>query len=184
MTMARVARNLPTGTMRIKQVLTIAAGGFLGGTAAAVALLGIPVKNLFSSLLCSRIPYGPEIDQVLAVEAKRVRALLNADIAALDQITAQDYVHVESNGRRRSRSEFLDGLARSEYRFESFVIDENHVRIVGPVAIVTGCYHNEIRTREGLQPAKYARHIRVYVKDGGRWRNIAHQATQVPDRAP
>ena len=172
--------------MRIKPGLTIATGGFLGGVVATVALLRIPVKRVFSSILHPRMrtPAGPEIKQVLAVEAMRVQALLDADIAVLDQITAQDYVHVESNGRRRSKTEFLDGLARSEYRFESFVIDENRVRIVGPVAIVTGCYHNDIRTRDGLQPTKYARHIRVYVKDGGRWRNIAHQATQIPPHAP
>lgn len=170
--------------MRIQQVLTIAAGGFLGGMAVAGALLRMPVKGAHSSLLRLRVPYEPEVGEVLAVEASRVRALLNADIALLDQITARDYVHVESNGRRRSKTEFLDGLARFEFRFESFVIDENHVRIVGSVAIVTGCYHNEIRTREGLQPVKYARHIRVYVKDDGRWQNVAHQATQIPDHAP
>lgn len=172
--------------MRILRDLTIATGGFLGGVIATVALLRIPVKHVFSSVLHRRMRTfnGSEVEQVLAVEAMRVRALLNADIALLDRITAQDYVHVESNGRRRSKTEFLDGLARSEYRFESFVIDENRVRIVGPVAIVTGCYHNDIRTREGLQPTKYARHIRVYVKDGGLWRNVAHQATQIPHHAP
>jgi len=170
--------------MRIQQVLTIAAGGFLGGMAAACAFLRIPVKNAHSPRLRLRAPYRPEVDEVLAVEAMRVRALLNADLAVLDRITARDYVHVDSNGRRRSKTEFLDGLARSEFRFESLAIDENHVRIAGPVAIVTGCYHNEIRTREGLQPVKHARHIRVYVKDGGLWRNIAHQATQIPHNTP
>jgi ketosteroid isomerase-like protein len=169
--------------MRIKRVLTIVAGGFLGGAAATIMLVRIPVKNVFYSVLRLRTPDGADVEQVLAVEAMRVRALLNADIAALDQITAQDYVHVETNGRRRSKTEFLNGLAQSEYRFESFVIDENHVRIAGPVAIVTGCYHNEIRTRKGLQPTKYARHIRVYMRDNGLWRNIAHQATQIPDPA-
>jgi hypothetical protein len=170
--------------MRMKRFWAIAAGSFLGGVVATVALLRIPVRNIFPLVLRLRTPDQLEVEQVLAVEAMRVRALLNADIATLDQITAQDYVHVESNGRRRSKTEFLDSLARSEYQFESFVIDENYVRMVGPVAIVTGCYHNDIRTREGLQPTKYARHIRVYVKDGDLWRNIAHQATQIPHQAP
>jgi ketosteroid isomerase-like protein len=167
----------------MKRILTIAAGGFLGGVVAAVALLRIPVRNVFSLVLRLRTSDHLEVEQVLAVEAARVRALLNADIATLDQITTQDYVHVESNGRRRSKTEFLDGLARSEYRFENFVIDENSVQIIGPVAIVTGRYHNDIRTREGLQPTKYARHIRVYVKHDGLWRNVAHQATQIPNHA-
>jgi hypothetical protein len=114
----------------------------------------------------------------------RVRALLNADLATLDRITAENYVHVESNGRCRSKTEFLDGLVRSEYRFQSFVIDENSVQIVGPVAVVTGRYHNNICTRKGLQPTKYARHIRVYVKNDGVWLNVAHQATEIQTHAP
>jgi ketosteroid isomerase-like protein len=168
----------------MKRFSAIAAGGFLGGVAATVALLRIPVRNIFPLVLRLRTPDQLEVEEVLAVEATRVRALLNADIATLDQITAQDYIHVESNGRRRSKTEFLDGLARSEYRFENFVIDENSVRIIGPVAIVTGRYHNDIRSREGLQPTKYARHIRVYVKNDGLWRNVAHQATQIPNHTP
>jgi len=170
--------------MRITRILTIATGGLLVTMAVAVALLRLPLRTVFFLVSRLRTPDGLEVEQVLAVEAARVQALLNADIAALDQITAQDYVHVESNGRHRSKTDFLDGLARSEYRFESFVIDENRVRIFGSVAIVTGCYHNQIRTRDGLHPIKYARHIRVYVKEHGHWRNVAHQATQIPHHAP
>lgn len=167
----------------MKRLSTIAAGSFVGGVVATVALFRIPVRDIFPLVLRLRTPDQLEVEQVLAVEAARVQALLNADIATLDEITAQDYVHIDSNGRRRSKTEFLDGLARSEYRFESFVIDENSVRIIGPVAIVTGRYHNDIRTREGLQPTKYARHIRVYVKNDGLWRNVAHQATRIPNHA-
>ena len=169
--------------MRMQQLLTIAAGGVVGGLLAAVALR-IPLKGISSAALRQRTPDKRDIEQVLALETIRVRALLDADLATLDRITAQDYVHVESNGRRRSKAEFLDGLARPDYRFETFVIDENHVQLVGPVAIVTGRYHNAIRTREGLRPAKYARHLRVYVKQGGSWQNVAHQATEIQTHTP
>lgn len=118
------------------------------------------------------------IQQIHAIEALRVKALVNADIATLDRITAENYIHVESSGRRRTKREFLDGFAHAEYRFESFVIDENQIQVFGATALVTGCYHNDIRTPDGLQPAKYARHIRVYVKNEDEWRNVAHQATE------
>ena len=167
----------------MKRALTIAAAGYLGGLVTAAALLRVALHKASPSPHDLRAPDEREVKQVLAVEAARVKALLEADIGTLDRITAQDYVHVESNGRHRSKSEFLDGLARAEYRFENFVIDENRVRIVGPVAIVTGRYHNDIRTREGLQPTKHARHIRVYVKRAGVWQNVAHQATQVQRHA-
>jgi ketosteroid isomerase-like protein len=116
--------------------------------------------------------------QVLAVEAARARALVDADVATLDRITSDDYVHVESTGKVRTKAQFLDGLRQGEYRFESFVVDENHVSIHGDTAVVTGSYHNVIRTRAGVQPVKHARHIRVYARRDGAWINVAHQATQ------
>ncbi|WP_157215783.1 nuclear transport factor 2 family protein [Flavisphingomonas formosensis] len=120
------------------------------------------------------------IAEILALDAARADALVRIDIAFLDRITSEDYTHVESSGHTRTKAEFLDGLREGAFRFETFAIDENHVRLFGDTAIVTGRYHNDIRTPAGLQPTKYARHIRVYVRRGGAWRNVAHQATEAP----
>lgn len=120
---------------------------------------------------------------VLAVETIRLKAMLEADTETLDRITGADYVHVESTGQIRTKAQFLEGLRNREYRFESFVIDENDVRILGAVALVTGRYHNVIETRAGIQPVKFARHLRLYALRNGEWINVAHQATAIaPDR--
>ncbi|MEU9348520.1 nuclear transport factor 2 family protein [Streptomyces sp. NPDC048278] len=124
-------------------------------------------------------------EDVLAVERRRAKAMVEADAATLAELTADSYTHVESSGVARTKEEFLRGLATGEYRFESFVVDENRVRVYGDTAVVTGRYHNDIRTPEGLQPTKYALHTRVYVKAHGRWLNVAHQATEArPERGP
>lgn len=120
-----------------------------------------------------------ETQDLLALDEARARALVSVDIAALERITGEDYVHVESSGKRRSKAEFIEGLRHGEYRFDSFTIDENAVSIYGDTAVLTGRYHNDIRTAAGLQPTKYARHIRVYVRRGDGWVNVAHQATAV-----
>ncbi len=116
---------------------------------------------------------------VLALEETRARAMVSADIVTLDRITADDYTHIESSGSIRNKAQFLATVARPDYRFDSFVIDENNVRVYDTTAVVTGRYHNAIRTPEGLQPVKHARHMRVWVQREGRWRNVAHQATAV-----
>lgn len=116
--------------------------------------------------------------QVLEIDQLRAEAMIEPDLPTLDRITAEDYTHVESSGKARSKAEFLDGLRRGEYRFVTFVIDENLVRVYGDVAVVTGRYHNDIITQQGRQPTKFARHIRVYVRRAGAWLNVAHQATE------
>jgi hypothetical protein len=117
--------------------------------------------------------------EVLAVEAVRLQAMLDGDVDMLDRITGADYVHVESTGQVRTKKEFLKGFENREYRFKSFVIEENDVNVLGSVAVVTGQYRNVIETPAGVQPVKHARHIRVYALLDGRWINVAHQATAI-----
>ena len=118
--------------------------------------------------------------RVLDVEAVRLQAMLDGDTDTLAQITGADYVHVESTGQVRTRDGFLEGFRNREYRFRSFVIDENTVTLLGSVAVVTGRYHNVIETPAGVQPVKYARHMRIYALRDGEWINVAHQATAIP----
>jgi hypothetical protein len=118
--------------------------------------------------------------EVLEIDKARADALVRADVEMLRRVMSEDYTHVESTGRMRDKTDFLEGLRRGDYRFESFVIDENQVRFFGNTAIVTGSYHNDIRTPVGLMPTKYARHLRVYVRRDSTWQNVAHQATEVP----
>ena len=121
--------------------------------------------------------------EILALDAARAEALVRADVGFLAALTADDYTHVESTGTARDKRAFLDGLQSGLYRFESFVITENAVRLFGATAVVTGRYHNQIRTPAGLQPVKHARHLRVYVRRDGLWRNVAHQATEIREPA-
>jgi hypothetical protein len=117
--------------------------------------------------------------EVLAADARRIDALVAADLATLDELTAEDYTHVETNGGLRSKAQFLALVGQPDLRFVSWTIDENHVRIFGDVAIVSGRYRNVVRTAAGVQPEKHARHLRVWVRRDGAWRNVAHQATRL-----
>ncbi|MCJ2187925.1 nuclear transport factor 2 family protein [Novosphingobium beihaiensis] len=124
-------------------------------------------------------PAGATQAGVLAVEAVRLKAMLEGDVETLRRMTGDDYVHVESTGQVRTKEEFLAGFKDREYRFVSFVIEENHVNLMGNVAVVTGRYRNVIETPAGVQPVKYARHVRVYAFRGGEWINVTHQATAI-----
>ena len=124
------------------------------------------------------------LSDILALEAERCLALVAADVSTLDRITAEDYTHVETGGGTRNKAQFLAAMSRPEVRFSSWVIEENQVRVYGDTAVVTGRYHNTLCTADGEQPAKHARHIRVYVRRDGRWQNVAHQATLLAQPPP
>ena len=119
------------------------------------------------------------IAELLRIDLQRAKSLVDADIAFLDQITGANYVHVESTGKLRTKREFLETVAQPDFRFEEFVIDENNVQLYGEIAVLTGRYHNKIRTDLGFRFTKHARHTRVYIFEEGRWLNVAHQATEI-----
>jgi hypothetical protein len=118
-------------------------------------------------------------DAVAAVEQRRIDALIAADINVLDDIIDEHCTHIESNGTSRTKAAFLADVAKREFSFDLFEIEENHIRIFGDTAVVAGTYRNIVRVRGNANPVKHARHLRVYVNRGGSWKLIAHQATEI-----
>jgi hypothetical protein len=122
-------------------------------------------------------------DAVAAVEQRRSDALIASDIDALDEIIDAQCTHIESNGTSRTKAEFLEDVAKREFSFDLFEIEENQIRIFGETAVVAGTYRNIVRVRGQSNPMKHARHLRVYVHRGGSWKLVAHQATEIAPRS-
>ena len=118
-------------------------------------------------------------DAVAAVEQRRIDALLTSDVNALDEIIDAHCTHIESNGTSRTKAAFLEDVAKREFSFDLFEIEENHIRIFGDTAVVAGTYRNIVRVRGHPNPVKHARHLRVYVNRSGSWKLVAHQATEI-----
>jgi hypothetical protein len=74
-------------------------------------------------------------------------------------------------------------VAKREFSFDLFEIEENHIRLFGDMAVVAGTYRNIVRVRGQAQPVKHARHLRVYVHRGDGWKLVAHQATEIASRS-
>ncbi len=122
---------------------------------------------------------GPATAGVREAERLRAQALSQRDIDALRRLISGDYYHVESNGRVRTKTEFLQALARDEYRIRNYGIEEMEIRLVddGGTAIVTGTY----RTIPMDQPATAlrGRYVRIWTRSAEGWRVALHQGTQI-----
>lgn len=116
---------------------------------------------------------------VREAERQRAQALVQRDIDALRRLISGDYYHVESNGRVRTKTEFLQALARDEYRIRNYGVEEMEIRLVddGGTAIVTGTY----RSVPMDQPATTlrGRYVRIWTRYPEGWRVGLHQGTQI-----
>ncbi len=122
-------------------------------------------------------------DAVAALEQRRIDALLASDINALDAIIDEQCTHIESNATSRTKATFLQDVVSRAFAFDLLEIEENHIRIFGETAVVTGTYSNSVRVQGKPNPMKHARHLRVYMHRGGSWKLVAHQATEIAPRA-
>ncbi|RWQ34499.1 MAG: nuclear transport factor 2 family protein [Mesorhizobium sp.] len=145
---------------------------------AAIASLCLPI-SLAVAQPVSQQCVNSEVakKEVLELDSMRIDALLRNDVEFLEEITADDYSHVESSGGARNKSQFIAGRRGERALFSTFVIDENKATIY--CNVVVGRYHNAHRTSGGSSVVKRARHLRVYVHENGQWRNVAHQATEI-----
>ena len=122
---------------------------------------------------------------VREAERQRAQALGQRDIDLLRRLISGDYYHVESNGRVRSKTEFLQALARNEFRIPHYGPDDMEINLLdkGSTAIVTGTYRAGVQEPAAGHPVR-GRYVRIWTRHPEGWRNSLHQSTQIRPAAP
>ncbi|MDH2435851.1 nuclear transport factor 2 family protein [Pokkaliibacter sp. MBI-7] len=122
----------------------------------------------------------PDAEQhadIIAFEQARQRALITADRVALQQLLADDLTHIHSTGMVHGKQELLDHVER----MGGFIAIERgplHIRVEGPVAIITGTTLNTVRLRETGEPVTLDGFSTLILRRAGhRWQVVLSQLT-------
>jgi len=116
-------------------------------------------------------------EEIRQLEARRLRAMMDADTAALDRILGDDLTYTHSNGAVDTKASFLAVLKSGKLKYES-VSTDGQVRVQGDTAVVTG--RGAMKVRAGDRQLDMAvRFTDVYVKRDGHWQMIAWQSTRI-----
>ncbi len=99
------------------------------------------------------------------------RALMAADIEALAQIFANDYVQYDPSGESFTRQQVLENLRASTVRYPSIVSTGRHIRMFGDFAIVHGSEDDTVESNGQRFPARYL-YMDVVVRRNGRWQIV------------
>jgi len=121
-----------------------------------------------------------DVAAIRAAEQRRAQAVSNRDVATLRQLISRDYYHVETRGRARTRTEFLQLLTRDEYEFRSYEVDDTEIRLLdnGQAALVTGRYQAAGQGADGPRELR-GRYVRMWVLGPDGWRNTMQQTTEI-----
>jgi ketosteroid isomerase-like protein len=105
-------------------------------------------------------------------------AVVNADIAFLERVLHQNYVHYGQRGTVENRAQYLKNRKTGRVDFESLSADEIKIRLYGDVAIVT--YRSTAKGKDQQGEIDFQRSLsRVFVRRDGRWQQVHSQATLI-----
>lgn len=135
------------------------------------------VASLFSgSVYAAKISTTVQ-QEIATIEQQRLSALLNNDVAKLQQIIHPDAVHITTDGTRRTTTQWLATRNKAKHTFSAFTLNPDTVyRVFNNIVIVDGTYTN---INQRTKQSKLGRYTRAYQKVGTQWKMITHQATKL-----
>ncbi|QBQ98745.1 nuclear transport factor 2 family protein [Paraburkholderia pallida] len=118
-------------------------------------------------------------DEIARLERARCRALVEADLATLGELVADDVVHVHANGKTDDKPTYLAAVS-TQIRFLSATREGLDVRVYGDIAVATGPLRQSIE----LMPAGQRMEMsimttQVWRRQMNAWQQVSFQATNL-----
>ena len=123
---------------------------------------------------------SPQAAEVLAAEKARTVALEHSDVAALEQIMADDVTYIHASGKVDTKKSYLDAIRSGQLHYISWQPKSLNVRVVGNAAVIDGEYTVRVSDLR-VQPTPFDISIfilTVYERRNGHWQQIAWQSTR------
>jgi ketosteroid isomerase-like protein len=118
--------------------------------------------------------------EIRMLEDRRWRAMIEVDVATLDQLLSGELVHNHSSARVDAKSGILNGLKAGQWVYRHVERIEEHIKVFVDTARVTGQVRLTIDNANGLTQIYNNRFLNIWIKRSGEWRMIAWQATPIP----
>ena len=116
-------------------------------------------------------------DEIRGLEDERFRAMVAADVAALERLLGDELVYTHSNASVDTKASLIESI-RTRRPYQKIESPEREVRLFGDSAVVSGRARIELG---GPTPRVLnARYTDVWVKGSSGWQMVAWQSTPIP----
>ena len=106
------------------------------------------------------------------------KAMMAADKAKLEALTADQLSYGHSSGRVETKAEFVGVIAGKKTIYKSITLSNPSVAVVGNNAIARHIFAAEVEAGGQASSPKIGV-MQVWVKDGGGWKLLARQAFRI-----
>jgi len=115
--------------------------------------------------------------EILAVEDRRQRALIDGDLETLDALFDEELVHIHAPGLTHTKAQLLEHVG-TRRAYLDMSRGELSIRTVGDVVIMTGPITNRLRNPDGSERTLSGVATQVLRRGAdGAWRFVSFQMT-------
>jgi len=115
--------------------------------------------------------------EILDVEKRRCRALLDVDMETLDDLYDESIIHIHAPGLVHDKTQLMDHVSGRRAYLE-ISRGELAIRVIGDVAVMTGRVVNRLSSPDGSERIVAGPVTQVLRRcDDGAWRFISFQMT-------
>jgi uncharacterized protein (TIGR02246 family) len=151
--------------------------GFMAMTMLAGCLLATPLASARGQKM-GEAKAGSAEEQIKALQAKTVEALLKGDTNFFEKYYADDALIIHSPGTVFTKAQEIEYLKSGALKYDSYDVRDQKARIYGNTAVV-----NILVSTKGVIASKpFSGDFRVtwvWVKLDGTWKFVSYQITKV-----
>jgi ketosteroid isomerase-like protein len=122
---------------------------------------------------------GVSVEQeIRALEALRIEAILKGDTSFFEKYCADDYMAIRGDGKLSTKAQEIENFKAGTTKYESIDEHELKIRIYGDTAVANA--RSSIKaTINGWPYSGDVRNTRVWVKQKGNWKLVTFHATRI-----
>jgi ketosteroid isomerase-like protein len=126
------------------------------------------------------LPPGPE-GELRKADERRLQALVDADVPALQALLADDVRYVHADGRVDTKYVLIAALESQGTDYLAAKARDVVARVYGDAGVVTGTAQLRVRRSGGREQKLRTAYTAVYARHEGAWRLVVYQATPMPE---
>lgn len=114
------------------------------------------------------------------LENRRYRAMVEADVAALNELLADDLIYTHSNAVVDSKQSYIEGIVGKRWAYSAAERPQEKIEVFGDAARVTGHVRLTLKNADGSTRTVNGRFLNLWLKRNGQWQMAAWQSTPIP----
>lgn len=118
-------------------------------------------------------------ETVIELDRKRMQAMGEKDIAALDALLADDLIYTHSSARVDTKQSLIANMKSGATVYSSIEPSDVKAQDLGDAVVLTGVAWIKVVSR-GKDLDFGVRFSDAYAKRGGRWQMVMWQSTRLP----